>query len=89
MAHSIPAEFKRREERCELIKIHRKITDKDIESFVGKPFMRIALQSTDSLYVNEYAQELQNAKVNEIATAIVGRTIYGPAFLITAKELAQ
>jgi hypothetical protein len=89
MARFLPVEWRHKRERYQPIQLHgRALTDLDIRSFIEDDYESIILPSTDVIYYSVRAQR-EKEKLNTIVTAIVGKEIYGPVLMITAKELAN
>lgn len=91
MARFLPVEWRYKRERYQEVKLHgRALTDKDIRSFIEEDYDSLFLPSGDVIYFPKEQQESRRVhQLNHIITAVVGKAIYGPVLLISAKELAN
>ena len=87
MAHFIPVKYRFKEERYQLMKVKKQgLTSADIVSFVGTPYNHYTLGSLDYMYYNSGNTQTKEEK-NDIASAILGRPVYGPVLIADQEEV--
>lgn len=88
MAWFFPTDYRRPTDRRQQIVLREHITDTDIRSFTEADYGYLRLMSGDIIYYSLIAQEAKRKENrNDIVSAIVGSDIYGPVFLLEAKDM--
>lgn len=87
MAHFIPVKYRFKEERYQHLKVKKQgLTSVDIISCVGSPYNNYVLGSGDYMYYNSSNNQTLDEK-NDIASAILGRPVYGPVLIAEQDEV--